>query len=116
MSIVALADAIEGPPDWTEEALCAQVDPDSWYPEKGGSTAPAKRICRRCPVIEECLAHALANGERFGIWGGKSERERRRMHERKRPTPRRSCGSAMGVRTHQKQREHLCYACSQVDQ
>lgn len=66
-------------PAWQEEALCAQSDPEAWYPEQGGSTLEAKRICQSCPVRTECLTAALANQERFGIWGGHSERERRKL-------------------------------------
>jgi WhiB family redox-sensing transcriptional regulator len=66
-------------PDWQERALCAQTDPEAFFPEKGGSTREAKRICSGCEVRAECLEYALANDERFGIWGGLSERERRRL-------------------------------------
>lgn len=64
---------------WQERALCAQTDPEAFFPEKGGSTREAKRICMGCEVRDECLEYALANDERFGIWGGLSERERRRL-------------------------------------
>ena len=64
---------------WMLEGLCAQVGGDSWFPEKGGSTQEAKRICMSCPVRIECLEDALARNERFGIAGGKSERERRKI-------------------------------------
>ena len=64
---------------WQERALCAQTDPEAFFPEKGGSTREAKRICQGCEVKDECLEYALANDERFGIWGGLSERERRRL-------------------------------------
>jgi WhiB family transcriptional regulator, redox-sensing transcriptional regulator len=64
---------------WQERALCAQTDPEAFFPEKGGSTREAKRICLGCEVRDECLDYALANDERFGIWGGLSERERRRL-------------------------------------
>lgn len=67
------------PPAWTADALCAQVDLDGFYPEKGGSTRSAKSVCASCPVIRPCLQYALDNEERFGIWGGTSERERRRI-------------------------------------
>lgn len=67
------------PPEWTRDALCAQVDQDLWFPENGGSTREAKSICARCPTRPECLEFALDNAERFGIWGGFSERERRRL-------------------------------------
>ncbi|MGH3768060.1 MAG: WhiB family transcriptional regulator [Pseudonocardiaceae bacterium] len=66
-------------PEWQERALCAQTDPEAFFPEKGGSTREAKRICAGCEVRAECLEYALAFDERFGIWGGLSERERRRL-------------------------------------
>ena len=68
--------------DWQERALCAQTDPEAFFPEKGGSTREAKRICAGCEVRAECLEFALAHDERFGIWGGLSERERRRLKRR----------------------------------
>jgi WhiB family redox-sensing transcriptional regulator len=65
--------------EWQERALCAQTDPEAFFPEKGGSTREAKRICLGCEVRDACLDYALAHDERFGIWGGLSERERRRL-------------------------------------
>ena len=65
--------------DWQERALCAQVDGEMFFPEKGGSTREAKRVCQGCEVREECLEYALAHRIRWGIWGGLSERERRRL-------------------------------------
>ena len=67
---------------WQERALCAQTDPEAFFPEKGGSTREAKRVCLSCDVRGECLEYALAQDERFGIWGGLSERERRRLKRR----------------------------------
>jgi WhiB family redox-sensing transcriptional regulator len=64
---------------WQERGLCAQTDPEAFFPEKGGSTREAKRICLGCEVRDRCLEYALAHDERFGIWGGLSERERRRL-------------------------------------
>jgi WhiB family transcriptional regulator, redox-sensing transcriptional regulator len=64
---------------WQERALCAQADPEAFFPEKGGSTREAKRICSGCEVKDECLDYAISHDERFGIWGGLSERERRRL-------------------------------------
>ena len=66
-------------PGWQERALCAQTDPEAFFPEKGGSTREAKRICSECPVRIECLNYALRRDERYGVWGGMSERERRRL-------------------------------------
>lgn len=65
--------------DWHEFANCLGVDPDLFFPERGASTREAKEVCRGCVVREECLEFALTNGEKFGIWGGMSERERRRL-------------------------------------
>ena len=65
--------------DWQQRALCAQTDPDGFFPEKGGSTREAKRTCMSCEVKAECLTYALENDERFGVWGGLSENERRRL-------------------------------------
>lgn len=74
-----VGDHEEDPESWQERALCAQTDPEAFFPEKGGSTREAKRICQSCEVRTECLEYALAHDERFGIWGGLSERERRRL-------------------------------------
>lgn len=68
--------------EWQERALCAQTDPEAFFPEKGGSTREAKRICQGCEVRTECLEYALQHDERFGIWGGLSERERRKLKKR----------------------------------
>lgn len=68
--------------EWQERALCAQTDPEAFFPEKGGSTREAKRICSGCEVRAECLEYALEHDERFGIWGGLSERERRKLKKR----------------------------------
>ena len=80
--LAALGDDAGGVLAWQEQALCAQTDPEAFFPEKGGSTREAKRICIGCEVKGECLEYALANDERFGIWGGLSERERRRLKKR----------------------------------
>ena len=72
----------EGELAWQTDALCAQTDPEAFFPEKGGSTRDAKRVCEACPVSGECLDYAMSNDEKFGIWGGLSERERRRLRRR----------------------------------
>ncbi|TDS86471.1 WhiB family transcriptional regulator [Nesterenkonia aurantiaca] len=73
---------IEGELAWQVDALCAQTDPEAFFPEKGGSTRDAKKVCGACNVKQECLEYALGNDERFGIWGGLSERERRKLRKR----------------------------------
>ena len=60
-----------------DSMLCAQTDPEAFYPEKGGSTRAAKQVCLRCDIREKCLQWALDTDQRFGVWGGTSERERR---------------------------------------
>ncbi|MFP3578616.1 MULTISPECIES: WhiB family transcriptional regulator [unclassified Arthrobacter] len=72
----------EGELGWQTDALCAQTDPEAFFPEKGGSTRDAKKVCGACNVRSQCLEYALTNDERFGIWGGLSERERRRLRKR----------------------------------
>src|SRR4028119_1319612 len=61
---------------WQERALCARTDPEAFFPEKGGSTREAKRVCLTCDVQTECLDYALAHDERSRIWGGSSARGR----------------------------------------
>ena len=69
--------------NWQDEANCLGVDPDLFFPERGASTREAKEVCRGCVVREDCLEYALGNGEKFGIWGGLSERERRRIRRQR---------------------------------
>ncbi len=80
------------PKTWHDYANCLGVDPDLFFPERGASTREAKEVCRGCEVREECLEFALANGEKFGIWGGMSERERRRIRRQRAIAQRESSG------------------------
>lgn len=64
---------------WMQDALCAQVGGDQWFPEKGESTAEAKRVCLSCSVRDACLEYALSNKDRYGVYGGLSESERRKL-------------------------------------
>jgi len=82
------------PEDWRDRALCAQVDPETFFPPKGGSTREAQDICSRCPVKAECLEYALANDERFGVWGGVPESRRRKMRRTRNHTAQ---AQALGV-------------------
>lgn len=68
---------IPDPVPWMEQALCAQSDPDAWFPEKGESVSVPRRVCQDCPVRVECLAYAVKNNERDGIWGGLTAYQRR---------------------------------------
>jgi WhiB family redox-sensing transcriptional regulator len=84
----ALAELFGCDPDndssWRYSGLCTQTDPELFFPNKGESTKSAKKVCGQCEVRAQCLAYALEHDERHGVWGGLSERERRRL---KRPVP-----------------------------
>jgi WhiB family transcriptional regulator, redox-sensing transcriptional regulator len=67
---------------WRLRAACRDADPALFFPERNQSAKPAKRICAECPVREQCLAFAVASGERFGVFGGLAERERHGMGTR----------------------------------
>lgn len=67
-------------PEFYADAVCPQTDHDGFFPERGISGRQAKRVCNDvCPVRQECLDYALENDERWGIWGGTTEHERRKM-------------------------------------
>lgn len=70
---------------WRSQALCAQIDSEIFFPDKGGSSLEAKKICSLCPVRLECLQDARDTGELFGIRGGLSVRERNRLNRSVRP-------------------------------
>jgi len=90
-----LADLMDAAPErtWQRQANCMGVDPDLFFPERGASTREAKEVCRGCVVRADCLEYAITNSEKFGIWGGLSERERRRIR-RARSIAGRSRGAA----------------------
>ena len=81
VSDTAVAPATGG--GWQDEANCLGVDPDLFFTERGASRREAKEVCRGCVVREQCREFALTNGEKFGIWGGMSERERRRIRRQR---------------------------------
>lgn len=70
--------------DWQDRALCAEVDPELFFPTVGESPRLAKQVCMRCEVRSDCLEYALQHNERFGVWGGKSERERQALRSARR--------------------------------
>jgi WhiB family redox-sensing transcriptional regulator len=69
---------------WRQHAACRGVDPDIFYPVSEEEAEEAKAICASCTVRETCLDFALSNRERDGVWGGATERERRRMVRQRR--------------------------------
>jgi WhiB family redox-sensing transcriptional regulator len=68
---------------WRLQAVCAETDPELWFPGKGGSSEEAKKVCRACPVRNECLDWALRTNEPYGVWGGLSTHERRKLMRRR---------------------------------
>lgn len=113
-------------PEWHKDALCRQIDPEMFFPEKGGDRGEAaKRACSMCPAVTECLAYALANDEKFGIWGGLTVDERYKMQGRRmsysvrrdnpsaehEPAASFPCGTERAYRKHLRNGEATCTAC-----
>lgn len=67
------------PPFLNLNLACRNRDPETWYPDEGDteSATKARRICRRCPATTQCLTWALTTHQSYGIWGGKTVKERR---------------------------------------
>lgn len=109
-------------PKFTGPALCAEVDSELFFPEKGGSTKDAKKLCGLCDVRQQCLDFAVDNDERFGVWGGLSERERRRLRQPApeqprigRPAKPIDHGTPSGYLTHRRRGEDACRACKDAE-
>lgn len=122
---------------WQDNAACRGMDPELFFPDIGHSmnAIRAKRVCATCPVADHCLEYALTSGERFGIWGGVGEPERKRLRRlrslgvdtrdpsallppprqlEKRPSRRSStapCGTYAGYKRHKNWDEPPCDEC-----
>lgn len=72
--------------DWEDRAQCRGADADIFFAPGGTQEYRAKAVCRTCPVRWECLAYALKNRVEHGVWGGLTDRERRRLMNRQRPS------------------------------
>jgi WhiB family redox-sensing transcriptional regulator len=85
-SLSSLSEDVTSPMNlaWRQRAACRGVDPDIFYPVSDEEAEAAKAICAQCLVREACLEYALANRERDGVWGGATERERRRIVRQRR--------------------------------
>ena len=70
--------------NWMQHGLCRQLAPSTFFPNDGVGVEVARRICATCPVQEPCLEYALTERIDHGVWGGASERERRRIAKRRR--------------------------------
>ena len=85
METPALTDSLPAELDdrpWAAYASCRTADPDLFFPSDGVDAEPALRICRGCAVRQDCLAWAIDYRIRYGVWGGTTERDRRRLHRR----------------------------------
>ena len=102
-------------PTWRDAAACLSADPDLFFPPQGGATngAEAKQICGGCPVQAECLDYAVTTAQKYGIWGGTNERERREIRKQRglivKPEP--ACGTIAGYRRHQNRNQPTCTEC-----
>jgi WhiB family redox-sensing transcriptional regulator len=71
---------------WRSKAACNGLDPSIFYPDETEDPSDAKAVCALCPVQVQCLEHALGRREKEGIWGGCTERDRRRIIRQRRRT------------------------------
>lgn len=85
-----LADSDPADNPWSG-ALCAETNPEAFFPEQGGNTAEAKKLCAKCPVMDQCREEALANDERYGIWGGLTPNDRARILRERASEEREAC-------------------------
>ena len=112
MDFVGLAAAIKNDMPWADKAACAGTDPEAFFPDRGGNPHPAKKVCRDCPVRQQCLDYALKHAENWGIWGGLTDNERRSIRRGHHPPIwRPECGTAAGADKHYKRGEPVCGPC-----
>lgn len=99
-------DTLITPEPWTQDALCAQIDPDLFFPGKAehSKARDAKKVCASCPVATMCLEYALRTDQKHGIWGGLNTQDRSRLRSRKTPRPRERC-----VNGHDFDAENTCH-------
>lgn len=108
----------------TGEALCAQSDPETWFPEKGGARTQARKLCLECPLLEPCRAYALKTQPPMGVWGDLERDRNGRLLAPgatkavvkpgpKPPVKQRvsECGSTGGYRWHINHQEPTCAPC-----
>lgn len=84
-SVTDLMSDLQSTPPWRRQAACKGLDPTIFYPsDDDDECLDAKAVCAQCPVVDLCLEHALGVREKEGIWGGCTERERRRIIRQRR--------------------------------
>lgn len=103
-------------PQFQGAAACAEIGGDVWFPDKGESNSAAKRVCRACEAQAECLQWALDRDEDFGIWGGLSAEERRKLQGRRPGRPAGTVktiahGTEAGYKAHRRRGEQACQDC-----
>lgn len=97
---------------WIRHAACRGVDPDLFFPTRGGDVRAAKKVCAGCEVRAECLDYALTEHLTHGIFGGTSERERRRLRRNMPKTPPPiNHGTISGAQAHRRRGERPCTEC-----
>lgn len=100
---------------WRDQAACIGMPESMFFIERGQSDKPAKAICATCPVKAPCLDFALRNAEQHGVWGGTSERQRRKLRLKLGVTQTHvkiaECGTPSGAFRHRKRGEPLCEPC-----
>lgn len=103
---------------WRESALCAQTNPEMFFPASGYPGLPdmksAKSVCARCPVRPECLHEAMETNMEHGIWGGMTRFERvklKRETARYQTPTRQPCGTRGGYQRHKRNKESACAQC-----
>jgi WhiB family transcriptional regulator, redox-sensing transcriptional regulator len=82
--VLTLRERVMNTTTWRQLGRCRGIDPDIFYPDSDEGAAEAKEICALCPVRETCLEYALTVREKNGVWGGLTERERRRVLRQRR--------------------------------
>lgn len=121
-AVAGSLDAYAGPRatltlDEEQQAICAQTDPEIFFPETGVNPHAAKAICSRCPIKDRCLEVAIANREPAGIWGGLAPRERQAIIlGMPTPPPKRqgrplTHGTRAGYERHKRNGEPACTPC-----
>lgn len=109
--------------DWQDRAACGDEDPEMFFPVTSmGALSPqtvrevakpALEVCDRCPVLTQCRRHAIATGQRDGIWGGLDEHQLRavvrEVHTRDEPDVR--CGTPAGYAAHRRRGQNACGPC-----
>ncbi len=103
---------------WMEQAACAGENVNTFFPDMPNSRAlAAKAICKTCPVVDQCLQHALVNNEQ-GVWGNKTENERKKLRRKlgiEKPRYRPECGTTAAYAAHSKAGEEPCASCKRAN-